>query len=307
MNHESDSSYRQDLRARGNEDLQSWSDSRIQNWHSDYGLTSPQAREWHAQNKQSHNQSNFSGRGNAEPIGDRQRQEVGRLAQDLLQGNLRDATQVLNDLIRHPNQVRYNIQQANQLVDNAARQHGYKSPAHVAIWQDGRVSIVDQYERPMVQVGNIYGQNAYAPLSTNGISNYAPERYSGLPQRSNSIAIGNYASDRYSFLPPQSNSQSNSNGMSSYASDRYSGSPQQSNSHAWRATYGVSGSLASTLQNSNDQLRYDVQNVTPEGRWRPNSNNTRSWKDRFDDPGMNQQLDALRQNGFSNVFGRPNA
>jgi hypothetical protein len=66
----------------------------------------------------------------------------------------------------------------------------------------------------------------------------------------------------------------------------------------WRASYGVSGGIAQQLQNRNDQIGYEMQNVTPEGTWRPNARNVRNWNDQFDDPGMNQALANLRRTGI---------
>ncbi len=412
MNRESDSSSRKDLYAYDgsgqngqrshdgagelHEQTESSKDSRTQNWHPDYSLSSPSAREWHEQNKQSRHQplklneedgtytvqhgdclSTIAAReldaegkavnkksiahevqeiidlnrnehselvGNKDYLGagwrlrlpggaattqdtyeqptqprrqiassaeqappgpmvnsaapgadyqvyesgprsaqqgvDRQRQETVRLAQDLLQGNVRDAALVLHDVIGHGDSSSC-IQQANQLADQAARQQGAKSPAHITVRQDGDVAIVDQNGREVVQAGNIYRQN-------------------------------DDGSGRQGFRPIQSEYEpityapSSTNVTSGYYSEPASYPRQQANSHSWRANYGVSGGLAQQLQSRDEQIHSDMQSVKPEGRWQPNAGNIRNWNDQFDDPAMNQGLADLRQkNGLSKVFGDP--
>lgn len=126
----------------------------------------------------------------------------------------------------------------------------------------------------------IPGDANHEHISKHGTRNDVPESYSGVPRRSNSIAAD--------------------------VSVTYS-EPSLPNSHAWRAGYGVSGSIVPTLQEQNEQVRYDVQNLTSERRWKANPNNIRSWNDPFDDPAINQEISKLRQNGLANVSGRQNA
>lgn len=82
-----------------------------------------------------------------------------RLAQDLLQGDIRDAIHVLRAEIGRGNGIGV-IQQANRIAEHAAAQQGNRSPLRIDVERDGDVDIVDQFGRRLAQAGNVYGRRA---------------------------------------------------------------------------------------------------------------------------------------------------
>ncbi len=212
--------------------------------------------------------------------GDRDQQQIVRVAKDLLEGQPNDAALVLRRAIEQGEAPTY-IKQANQLATHAALEKGTSSPLHIAMRQDGEVAIVDRSGRSIAQVGNIYRQNENRDRRN---PDFQPGQLGHPPINNPSpYSINGYNQERYS--QPQQ---------------------QQANHQNWRSSYGVSGGIVPTLQNRNDQIQNDMQNVTPERRWQPNAQNVRNWNDPLDDPAANQALYNLRQkNGLSSVFGDP--
>jgi len=128
------------------------------------------------------NRYNNQGRGQGY---DPTQQMVGRLAQDLVQGNTGDALNVLNSLMQRPGDAARRIQDANQLADQEARQQGLNGAReHIGTRRsDGDVAIVDDSGRPIARAGNIYDANNGYDGRYNGQAQQLNYPQQGFPQQ----------------------------------------------------------------------------------------------------------------------------
>ncbi len=182
-----------------------------------------------------------------------------RLAEDLLNGNVQDAVNVIRaEMVR--GNLMGAIQQANQVAEQTAAQQGMRSPLRIGIERDGDIDLIDQFGRRVARAGNVYGRGDYDGFQQ---QRYLQQQFH--PQQ---------------YFQPQQHFQSPVN---------------------WRAGYGPSGSVMSTLQDRNAMLQQEAMNHVPQRHWQPNMNNGRRWGDQFDDPGMNQALRQLQRFGLPKI------
>ncbi len=267
--------YELDSRRQQDCDVSDHSLSGIQNWHADYSLSSPQARQWQKQNQQSRQQPLRMNEADdtyivqhgdcLSTIAARELQDAGKAV------NKNSVAQEMQEIIAL-NRDKYNTLDDNQ--DYLAAGWKLRLPGYTT-----------QVQEPCEPAAQLQRQIPFTEEIENNQTNIPiRQEYQQIQPRNWQIADA---------PSPSSN----------YYSDQGDHQPQPANHQNWRAVYGVSGSVASELQNRSDQLQEDVQNVTPEGKWRPNSGNIRNWHSQFDDPGMIEQLNRLQQNGIPSVFG----
>ncbi len=127
-----------------------------------------------------------------------QSQVVGRLANDLSRGDARDASNVLNYVLRSGDDATRVIQEANRCADQQAARMGYRSAMeHIGINRRGDIAIVDQYGQPIERAGNINDSrqqnNNSSYYQDRQQSNYYDNRSTYAPQQNGS----NYYGDQY--------------------------------------------------------------------------------------------------------------
>jgi hypothetical protein len=147
--------------------------------------------------------------------------QIGRIAQDLVRGDARDAARELHNAIQHTDNPRRLIDEANRCADEQARRMGYRSAVeHIGTNRRGDIAVVDQNRQPIERVGNIND-------NYNNVNNGIDSRYQSYPNPSYP-GTQNYYQDRQqsSYYPNQNPNYANPNYVGSNYGDNYV-QPQQ--------------------------------------------------------------------------------